>query len=204
MSFGRNGRGFVAINREGSAATTTYDSGMPEGSYCDVIHYDFLPESGRCVVPGTTTDAPAGDLIEVDAGGQIAGQELASARVWKGLADKVALGLGEELYVTIPRGRYNDLEAKVKLQPQLTAPLDAGVVVGRIDVDLGADRVASRDLLTLAAVEEAGFFGATWDGLKLWFGDLFSDEEEAEVDTSGDESAAEPAAEETAQDESSQ
>lgn len=133
-----------------------------------------------------------------------AGQELAKARVWKGLAEEVALGLGEELYVTIPRGRYNDLEAKVKLQPQLTAPLDAGVVVGRIDVDLGADRVASRDLLTLAAVEEAGFFGATWDGLKLWFGDLFSDEEEGDAGASGDDSAAEPAAEETAQDEPSQ
>jgi hypothetical protein len=78
VSFGRNGLGFVAINREASAATTTYDSGMPAGTYCDVIHYDFLPESGRCVVPGTTTDAPAGDLIVVNASGQIVGRELAS------------------------------------------------------------------------------------------------------------------------------
>jgi D-alanyl-D-alanine carboxypeptidase (penicillin-binding protein 5/6) len=134
-----------------------------------------------------------------------AGQELAKARVWKGLAEEVPLGLGEQLYVTIPRGRYSDLEANVQLQPQLTAPLEAGVVVGRIDVDLGAERIASRELLTLAAVEEAGFFGSAWDGMKLWLDGLFEDEDEGEAEGEGeesaDESAAEPAAEETAQDE---
>ena len=33
--------------------------------------------------------------------------------------------------------------------------------------------------MTLAAVEEAGFFGSTWDSLKLWMNGLFEDEEDA-------------------------
>ena len=41
---------------------------MPAGVYCDITHYDFLPATGQCVVPGTTTDAPTADLITVDAG----------------------------------------------------------------------------------------------------------------------------------------
>ena len=53
-----------------------------------------------------------------------AGQELTKARIWKGLSEEVALGIGEELFVTIPRGRYDDLEAQVELQPQLLAPLE--------------------------------------------------------------------------------
>ena len=104
------------------------------------------------------------------------GQELARARVWKGLVEEVPLGIGEELFVTIPRGRYDDLEARVQMQPQLTAPLETGVVVGQIDVTLDGEPIAKRDLQTLAPVEEAGFFGATWDSLKLWFDSMFEDE----------------------------
>jgi D-alanyl-D-alanine carboxypeptidase (penicillin-binding protein 5/6) len=106
-----------------------------------------------------------------------AGQELARARVWKGLAEEVPLGIGDELFVTIPRGRYNDLEAQVQMQPKLTAPLEVGVVVGQIAVSLDGEPVAERDLLTLAPVEEAGFFGSSWDSMKLWFDAMFEDEE---------------------------
>jgi D-alanyl-D-alanine carboxypeptidase (penicillin-binding protein 5/6) len=106
-----------------------------------------------------------------------AGQELARARVWKGLVDEVELGIGEALFVTIPRGRYEDLEARVQMQPQLTAPLEQGAVVGQIAVTLDGESVAERDLLTLAPVEQAGFFGSSWDGLKLWFDGMFEDED---------------------------
>ena len=106
------------------------------------------------------------------------GQELARARVWKGLTEDVALGIAEELFVTIPRGRYDELEARVEVQPELTAPLAAGDAVGAIRVVLGDETVASRDLLTLAPVEEAGFFGSIMDSMTLWFDGLFDDDEE--------------------------
>jgi D-alanyl-D-alanine carboxypeptidase (penicillin-binding protein 5/6) len=89
----------------------------------------------------------------------------------------VELGIGEELFVTIPRGRYDDLEARMQMQPQLTAPLEQGAVVGQVAVTLDGESVAERDLLTLAPVEQAGFFGSTWDGLRLWFDGMFEDEE---------------------------
>jgi len=107
------------------------------------------------------------------------GQELAKSRVWKGLAEEVGLGVSEPLFVTIPRGRYEDLEARIEMQPQLTAPLAAGMVVGAIHVELGEEAIATRDLITLSAVEEAGFFGSLWDSVQLWFED-FTDDGEAE------------------------
>jgi D-alanyl-D-alanine carboxypeptidase (penicillin-binding protein 5/6) len=109
-----------------------------------------------------------------------AGQELARAKVWKGLDEDVGLGLQHELFVTIPRGRYDDLQAQVQIDPELTAPLEANAVVGTIDVELGGETVASRDLVTLGAVQEAGFFGRTWDSLKLWANGFFEDDEDTE------------------------
>lgn len=109
-----------------------------------------------------------------------AGQELATARVWKGLTEQVSLGLAKELFVTIPRGRYDELEAKIEMEPQISAPLEAGQVIGTINVQLGEELIASRDLVTLGAVEEAGFFGSAWDGMKLWVDGLFADEENDE------------------------
>ena len=106
-----------------------------------------------------------------------AGQELARARVWKGMTEEVVLGIADELFVTIPRGRYDDLEAQLEMQPQLTAPLAEGAVVGTVNVRLGDELVASRDLITLGSVEEAGFFGSIWDGMKLWMDGLFEDDE---------------------------
>jgi D-alanyl-D-alanine carboxypeptidase (penicillin-binding protein 5/6) len=106
-----------------------------------------------------------------------AGQELARARVWKGLSEEITLGLSEDLFATIPRGRYDDLEAKVEMQPQLSAPLEAGVVVGTIRVQLGDELIASRELVTLSAVEEAGVFGSMWDSMQLWMDGLFEDDE---------------------------
>jgi serine-type D-Ala-D-Ala carboxypeptidase (penicillin-binding protein 5/6) len=105
-------------------------------------------------------------------------EELANSEVWKGVADVVALGLTDPLFVTIPRGRYGELDAQVKLLPELTAPLALDQVVGKITVKLDGDVVASRDLVALNAVEQAGFFGRTWDGLRLWTGGLFGDDEE--------------------------
>ncbi len=105
-----------------------------------------------------------------------AGQELARGHVWKGLTEEVTLGLEDPLFVTIPRGRYDDLDAQIEMQPELSAPLGAGVTVGKITVKLGEDLVASRKLVTLSAVEEAGFFGRSWDSLRLWVDSFFEDD----------------------------
>ena len=107
-----------------------------------------------------------------------AGQELAPARVWKGMVEEVMVGLTDPVFVTIPRGRYDDLEAQVQIEPQLGAPLEAGTVVGTINVQLGEELIASRQLVTMSTVEEAGFFGSTWDSLKLWMNGFFEDDEE--------------------------
>jgi D-alanyl-D-alanine carboxypeptidase (penicillin-binding protein 5/6) len=107
-----------------------------------------------------------------------AGQELAQGKVWKGQEEQIKLGIKDELFVTIPRGRYDDLDAQVEMRPELVAPIAEGEEVGQISIRLENDEVTSRGLVALESIEEAGFFGRTWDGMSMWFGSLFGDDEE--------------------------
>jgi D-alanyl-D-alanine carboxypeptidase (penicillin-binding protein 5/6) len=107
-----------------------------------------------------------------------AGQELAQGKVWKGKKEQIRLGIKDELFVTIPRGRYDDLDAQVEMRPELVAPIAEGEEVGQISIRLENDEVTSRGLVALESIEEAGFFGRTWDGMSMWFGGLFGDDEE--------------------------
>lgn len=105
------------------------------------------------------------------------GDELAETRVWKGMVENAPVGIADPLFVSIPRGRYEDLDAQVAIDPQLEAPLAANTQVGQLTISLDGELVAQRPLVMLADVEPAGFFGRSWDGLMLWVDGMFSDDE---------------------------
>jgi D-alanyl-D-alanine carboxypeptidase (penicillin-binding protein 5/6) len=107
-----------------------------------------------------------------------AGQQLSEVTVWKGMQDLVNLGIQDQLFVTIPRGRYDDLVARINVQPQLSAPLAAGQQVGMVSVYLDDKVIFDRPLVTLQQIEEAGFFGRNWDSLVIWVNGLFEDDEQ--------------------------
>lgn len=76
-------------------------------------------------------------------------------RVWFGDSSEVKLGAGEGGSVTIPRGQLKNLKASFTLtQPQLTAPLKKGQVVGKIDFLLNGKSIEQRPLMVMEAVEE--------------------------------------------------
>jgi D-alanyl-D-alanine carboxypeptidase (penicillin-binding protein 5/6) len=105
-----------------------------------------------------------------------AGQELAQGKVWKGEVEQMRLGIRDDLFVTIPRGRYDDLDAKVEMRSDLIAPIAEGEVVGQISINLDDENILSRGLVALESINEAGFFGRTWDSLNLWIGGFLGDE----------------------------
>jgi D-alanyl-D-alanine carboxypeptidase (penicillin-binding protein 5/6) len=105
-----------------------------------------------------------------------AGDRLTDVPVWKGETDVVDLGVAEPLFVTIPRGRYNDLDAELLLQETVVAPISAGQELGRVSISLDQEIVADLSLQAQADVVEAGFFGRTWDALVLWGEGLLGDD----------------------------
>jgi serine-type D-Ala-D-Ala carboxypeptidase (penicillin-binding protein 5/6) len=102
-----------------------------------------------------------------------AGDELRTERIWKGRSNEASLGITDDLFVTIPRGRYDSLEASLEMDDTLTAPLQAGQSVGRLLVRLDGETVAERPLVARNGIEQAGFFGRTTDGVRLWISGLF-------------------------------
>ncbi|MEU4256124.1 carbohydrate binding domain-containing protein [Streptomyces fradiae] len=46
VAFGRGGKAFVAVNREGGSLTRTFQTSLPAGTYCDVQHGDPTANGG--------------------------------------------------------------------------------------------------------------------------------------------------------------
>lgn len=80
--------------------------------------------------------------------------KVASARVWQGETDEVELGVPKDVYVTFPRGRYDELDAKAEISAKITAPVAAGQPLGLVNVSLGETKVATIALTALKEVPE--------------------------------------------------
>lgn len=102
------------------------------------------------------------------------GQELARAQVWKGAVRQVKAGLADDLTLTLPKGQLDKLQAGMVLNPQLTAPIAQGDVIGQVQVKLGDEVVHSADLIALETVDEGSFFRRLWDSISLFFFGLFN------------------------------
>ncbi len=63
IAFSLGAKGFVAINRTASNATTTYQTGMPAGVYCDVIHGSLSADGTACTGPTVTVNA-SGQIVD--------------------------------------------------------------------------------------------------------------------------------------------
>lgn len=104
-----------------------------------------------------------------------AGVEFATAPVWFGDDSEIKLGVVEDLYLTIPRGRLKDLKASYELTTtEIEAPLKKGQQVGTISFQLDGKTIEQRPLAVLKDVEEGGLFSRLIDYIKLlfhrWFG----------------------------------
>lgn len=98
---------------------------------------------------------------------------LSTEQVWKGKADAVDLGVEEEIYLTIPRGAENLLEANLSVESILEAPLNLGQQVGALTISYQDEQILEKPLVVKTEVESAGFFSRLWDGIKLFIMKLF-------------------------------
>jgi D-alanyl-D-alanine carboxypeptidase (penicillin-binding protein 5/6) len=98
-----------------------------------------------------------------------AGKVFANQRVWMGDKEEVELGILKSAPITIPRGQRKNLEASLKLEKDLEAPLAKGDVVGEIHITLDDEEVATYPLVALQDVQEGGMFSQFVDYVKRQF-----------------------------------
>ena len=97
------------------------------------------------------------------------GETVTEAKVRKGGSKTVALGLDEDVYVTVPRGKYGELKATMEVDEELVAPIVEQQGLGEIRVALGDEDISVLPLVSLNAVPEAGILARIADGIMLWF-----------------------------------
>ena len=101
-----------------------------------------------------------------------ADEVVATRRVWYGVTDSVTARVREPVRVTIPRGRFKDLDAVVDLPAHLEAPVAAAEPIGFVRITLAGEVLAEAPLTADIGVEEAGVFSKMGDWFYLLFRDL--------------------------------
>lgn len=99
---------------------------------------------------------------------------LLQANVWKGQSPQVAAGLLDDLSLTVPRGQASQLTAEAVVDKEILAPLNVGDRIGHVEIRLNGELLHQANLVALQPVEEGGFFRRLWDGIRLFFFNLFN------------------------------
>ncbi|MFT5811532.1 MAG: D-alanyl-D-alanine carboxypeptidase (penicillin-binding protein 5/6), partial [Rubritalea sp.] len=97
------------------------------------------------------------------------GEVLKTARVWYGEQEQVSMGVANDIYITIPRGRYQSLHAAMDIESKISAPIKSGQLLGKVTVVLEGEQLASEKIVATHAVNEGGLFDRAMDSIKLMF-----------------------------------
>lgn len=85
-----------------------------------------------------------------------AGEQISEARMWMGEQESIALGVAEDLYLTLPRDAFEELHSQIEVSDYIRAPTRIGDELGRSVLTSG-DRVLEEvPLLALQKVEQGG------------------------------------------------
>lgn len=101
---------------------------------------------------------------------------LKTAELWYGEGEDIELGVADDVYVTIPRGHYGDLDAELHVARVIEAPVTAGDEFGELRLRLDGKTVHRAPLVALQAAPEAGMFSRLGDAIYLFFANLISGE----------------------------
>jgi serine-type D-Ala-D-Ala carboxypeptidase (penicillin-binding protein 5/6) len=98
-----------------------------------------------------------------------AGEEIARTRIWKSANEYTALGVLEDLYITVQRGAYDSLESVHDIPAILEAPVAQGQPLAEMTISLNGSVLVKEPLRALADNPSGSFWQRTLDSVSLWF-----------------------------------
>lgn len=98
-----------------------------------------------------------------------AGEVLSTEKVWLGVDEQVNLTLAEDLFLTLPRGSKDQLDAQIITSDYLEAPFAQGDQLGTLIIRIDDEDLVEKPLIASAKVDEAGFIGVLIGKIKLFF-----------------------------------
>ncbi|TAL65149.1 MAG: D-alanyl-D-alanine carboxypeptidase [Legionella sp.] len=101
-------------------------------------------------------------------------QSIAELSLYKGIVDKVKVGLADDHFITIPAGQYSRLSISTKVPAYIQAPIKQGEKIGELVVQFDNKVISTRPLYALQSVETGGWYTRAKDSIRLsyrnWFG----------------------------------
>ena len=94
------------------------------------------------------------------------GVVLNNVQTFYGKKNSTPIGLAEDVYVTVPIGKYPDVKAKVLIEGYLNAPIRRGEVCAKLEVSLGEKVIALKPLVALQDNLRTNPVGVVFDYLK--------------------------------------
>ncbi len=98
-----------------------------------------------------------------------AGEEVTTARIWKSANESSRLGVLDDLYITVRRGAYDQLESTLDIPAIVEAPIAAGQPVAELRIRLGEEELLTTPLRALDDNPTGSLWQRTRDSVSLWF-----------------------------------
>ncbi len=96
-----------------------------------------------------------------------ADEAVTQSKVWKGETDQLNLGLAQPLSITVPSGRYGELQAVTNIQQPIVAPVTKGTELGDVEIRLGDEVVAQHKLVAIENIEKGSWWRRLIDSLLM-------------------------------------
>ena len=96
-----------------------------------------------------------------------AGQNIQAQKVWKGSDREVPATVANDLVVTLPKGEYSKVKAKIISKKGLVAPILVGQEVATIQFSLDGKVIDQRKLVAAKEIKQAGIFGRMIDSVRM-------------------------------------
>ncbi len=98
-----------------------------------------------------------------------ANEALTTTRIWKGEVEQLPLGLTEDLFVTVPRGQFDNLDKRMDINALIMAPAAKGHQYGTVEISLEGGDIAIRPLVALRDLAEGDLGQRLMDEVQLLF-----------------------------------
>lgn len=91
-----------------------------------------------------------------------------TVRVWKGATQELGIGTQEDFYITVPRGRFDDINVQAELSGQIFAPVSEGQKLGVITASLDDKVLTKADIQALNEVPAGSWWQRLMDEARLF------------------------------------
>lgn len=105
-----------------------------------------------------------------------AAEVMANPRIWKGKERTVAVGILDDISLTLPKNKNRKVETRITIDQPLIAPIASEAVVGSVTLYDGEQKLVTRPLIALQEEAIGGWWQRAWDSLRLFFLKTFNSE----------------------------